>query len=187
MDSKYHKVILGDKPIEDVVDEIWQPQQERHTVGEIQRRIPGQITRHEDVNLMQGRVGEAERKHTVQHLKDMHKAGYIDEDEALIRQAHAAEAKTQDDLNGLTADIPGPVDHRNYFQAWNWNQSKYHMPVLIGGIAASILLPIITGFTLQMVDMFNSHAGQAVFYPILALGIMGFFLSLVLLVIKTSE
>jgi hypothetical protein len=156
-------------------------------VGEIQRRIPGQVTSYTDVNIQSNRVGHDERRRTIHHIEDMEAKGYIDSKEASSRIDHAAEAETNWELNGLIGDLPGIIDHRNYWQKRDWHKAEYYLPALLGGMVLSICSALIPGIILNSLHHFNTTTGQAVFIPLLIIGVVGFFTTLILTVVKSSK
>lgn len=161
-------------------------------MGDIQRRIPGEIEL-DGVNILRSpdgtpaRVGHDERKRAVHHIKEMEAKGYIPPEEATARVEHAANATQRRELLNLTSDLPAPVDSRSYWQKWDWDEPRYFLPALITGIFASLCSAVVPGIILSEMHEFNSGMGQGIFLPLLALGIIGFWVSVIFLVIKSSE
>lgn len=67
--------------------------------------VPGAVTP-EDVTLIPGRTGDAERERAVGWLNDCHAAGRLDDSELEIRRTHALSAQTKQDLDVLMSDLP---------------------------------------------------------------------------------
>jgi DUF1707 SHOCT-like domain len=153
---------------------------------DIQRRIEGQLEL-PGINIIPNRVGDADRKRTAHHIRDMESRGYMSSEEAATRIAHAANAQTQNDLRQLTHDIPGPVDHRGYFAKWDWEKAEYWLPTLLGTMFMSLSSTIAPGLILASINKFHTAEGITVFTLLCILGVIGFFASLILMVIKGSE
>jgi hypothetical protein len=143
--------------------------------------------RTEDAHLLPGRIGHADRKQAVQHIARMQETGHLSADEAVTRQNQAAAAQTRAELNELTRDLPAPEDTRGLREKWDWNEPRYYIPFLVTGIFLSVLLPVITWGILTVNNIFDASEGVAIFYPVLAAGVFGFFLSAIFLIVKVAK
>lgn len=154
---------------------------------DVQKRTSQDIVLHEGVNIKANRVGNTDRTRAIQHIKEMSDKGYIDSEEAVTRINHVTNSETRNEINTLTYDLPAPVDHRSFWQKRNWDDPKYYLPVLLSGMFMSLCSGILPGVILAQLHKFASAEGQAVFVPLLILGVVGFFTSLVITVVKSSE
>lgn len=176
----------------DPFDKYWriindqQKQKDIREMADIQRRVQGQVELH-GVNIKGDRVGHDDRRRTVQHIKDMEAKGYIPPEEATARIEHATESQTRHELRHLTEDLPAPIHQPGYWKGWDYSEPKYFIPVLLTGMFGSLCAAVAPGVILGAMHQFNTVAGQAVFIPLIILGVLGFILSLVLLVIQSSE
>lgn len=159
---------------------------ERQDMTDIQRRTPNIIATFDDVNIQHNRAGHADRERTVRQIKDSEESGYITAQEASARITHAVKAETSNVLHALTDDLPAPIDHRGYFQAWDFGEPKYFLPVLISTMIVSLCSAIIPGVILGAVHELSTTMGQAIFTPLLIIGVIGAITSLTLIVIKSS-
>lgn len=132
------------------------------------------------------RVGDTERKQTIHHIQEMETQGYISAEEATARIEHAANAEMGSHLRQLTSDLPAPIDHRNLWQKWDWNKPQYNAPVLAFTIFASLCTAIIPGIILDQMHELTTAAGESIFTVFLIAGIIGFFTSIITLIVKNS-
>lgn len=134
----------------------------------------------DDAHIILGRIGDDDREKTVRHLENMTRAGYISFDEKLVREQLVVEAQVRETLAAITEDLPA-VKGKGYFADWDWGEKKYLVPVILTGMFLSVCSAIMPGVLLAVQHKFDTVTGQAVFIPLLILGILGFFASLVLL------
>jgi len=132
------------------------------------------------------RIGHEDRRMAIKHIKDMEEKGYLPADEATKRIEHVANADSQTVLRAVTADLPGPIDRRGYWGHWDWDSPKYYVPVLLGTMFVSLCSGLVPGIVLAMLHEFNTPMGVGLFIPLVVLGVIGFFATLVTLVIKSS-
>lgn len=151
------------------------------------KTVSGAVIRQQDVNLLPGRIGHADRQQAVQHIQRMQETGHLTADEAVSRQNQAAEAQTRAELQELTRDLPAPADTRGFRERWDWDEPRYYLPVLISGIFVSVLSPIVTGGILADMGIFSKSEGALVFWPFLAAGILGFILCVISMIVKMLE
>ena len=149
-----------------------------------EKTVPGAVIRQKEAQILPGRIGHAERRHAVQHIQRMYGTGHLTSEEAVTRQNLAAEAKTHAELQELTRDLPAPEDTRGFREKWDWQKPRYYLPVLISGIFFSVLSPVIIGGILADMGILNEPDGELVFWPFFAAGVIGFFLSVISMIVK---
>jgi hypothetical protein len=132
----------------------------------------------EGVNILGNgqRIGHGERRATMKHILDVKDRGYITEQEAEARLKAAQSAEKITDISSLTADLPAPFYKPNYFQAWDWDETKYYVPTLVSGVGFSTILAIVPTAALVQDHLFPHNPVALVFGIItMLLGTIGFF------------
>jgi hypothetical protein len=132
----------------------------------------------EGVNILGNgqRVGHGERRAAMKHILDVKDRGYITDQEAEARLKAAQAAEKQTELNSLTTDLPAPFYQPGYFQAWDWEQTKYYVPTLLTGVGFSTILAIVPTAALVQDHLFPHNPIALVLGIItMLLGTLGFF------------
>lgn len=86
------------------------------------------------------RIGDSEREDAVKRLGEHYEAGRLSAEEHAERIDQALQAKTQDDLNGLFADLPGvhqveagAETGEGWAGSWGWQRPPWTAPTGPGG------------------------------------------------------
>jgi hypothetical protein len=103
-----------------------------------------------DANLLPpgSRTGHDSRVAAMNHIEKMRDDGYIDEAEAATRLHYVSAAKTNQELQVFTADLPAPADPRTTRQriidSYNFQKKAWFVPILLVmtiGFAVLAVLP----------------------------------------------
>lgn len=146
------------------------------------RVIPGNaidIPRDVEIYPSGSRAGHDDRLRAIAHIDQMHKKGYLTAAEAEKRIAYIDNADRQSVISQLTSDLPSYTDTRGYFARWDWSETEYWLPVSILGMIFSAAIASVVPAVLGELHQFpGTPAGLAGGLVALVMGIIGFFVSL---------
>jgi hypothetical protein len=150
--------------------------------------VPGAVEKYQEVNILPRgvRIGHGERRNAIKHILDMQDRGYITEQEADARVKAVQSAEKQGDIVTLTTDLPAPFHKPGFFEAYDWDETRYWAPTLVVGMALSAMLAIVPASVFGAEHMFpQTGLGLGVALPCLVFGIVGFFSCLAGIIAKS--